>query len=103
MTTGLSGTREEERGKIEAEDANSRDTLLTANSKLHQRLSVLFDGLSATASASVGQLEIRQVACDSRKVGPQSLFFALQGARSDGNAFLKDAIANGAVAIASAD
>ena len=42
------------------------------------------------------------VACDSRKVVAGSLFFALPGAKTDGNEFVADALARGAVAIASA-
>jgi len=45
---------------------------------------------------------IAAVACDSRKVGAETLFFALPGAKTDGNDFTKDAIVRGAVAIASA-
>jgi len=37
------------------------------------------------------QLEIRKVACDSRKVEPV-IFFALHGAKADGNTFIRDAI-----------
>jgi UDP-N-acetylmuramoyl-L-alanyl-D-glutamate--2,6-diaminopimelate ligase len=44
---------------------------------------------------------IAAVACDSRKVTADTLFFALTGAKADGNEFVKDAIAHGAVAIAS--
>jgi UDP-N-acetylmuramoyl-L-alanyl-D-glutamate--2,6-diaminopimelate ligase len=46
-------------------------------------------------------LEIRQVACDSRKVQPRALFFALHGAKADGNEFIRDAVSRGAAAIAS--
>jgi len=35
------------------------------------------------------------VACDSRKVQPGALFFALHGAKADGNAFIQDAIKRG--------
>jgi UDP-N-acetylmuramoyl-L-alanyl-D-glutamate--2,6-diaminopimelate ligase len=52
-------------------------------------------------SAASAQLEIQGIACDSRKVSPGDLFFALHGAKTDGNAFLQDAIARGAIAIAS--
>ena len=103
MTTGLSDTREEERREITPQAADSRDTLLTTNSKLPKALRALFDGVPATVPAAVAQLEIRQIACDSRKAAPQSLFFALHGAKADGNTFLKDAIANGAIAIVSED
>ena len=66
-------------------------------------LSALFEGVEASVPATAAGLEIRQVACDSRKVQPQALFFALHGARVDGNAFLRDAVSRGAVAIASED
>jgi UDP-N-acetylmuramoyl-L-alanyl-D-glutamate--2,6-diaminopimelate ligase len=45
--------------------------------------------------------EILQIACDSRKVKPGALFFALRGAKENGAAFIQDALARGAVAIAS--
>jgi len=44
---------------------------------------------------------IQAVACDSRKVQPGALFFALPGTKADGNTFVADAVAHGAVAIAS--
>ena len=44
--------------------------------------------------------EIRQIACDSRKVKPGALFFALRGAKEDGKAFIQDAISRGVVTIA---
>ena len=50
-----------------------------------------------------GDLEIRQVTCDSRKVKARALFFALHGAKADGNAFIRDAVSLGAAAIVSED
>ena len=44
---------------------------------------------------------IRALACDSRKVAPGTLFFALPGAKADGFGFVRSAIERGAVAIAS--
>jgi len=67
------------------------------------RLENLLKGASVAAPVSANAMEILDVACDSRRLRPQSLFFALHGAKADGNAFLKDAIANGAMAIASED
>jgi len=67
------------------------------------KLSALFEGVAAGVPASAGNLDIRQVACDSRKVQPQALFFALHGAKADGNTFIRDAVSRGAVAIASED
>ncbi len=67
------------------------------------KLSALFAGVEASVPAGAGDLDIRQVACDSRKVQPRALFFALHGAKADGNAFIRDAVSRGAVAIASED
>jgi UDP-N-acetylmuramoyl-L-alanyl-D-glutamate--2,6-diaminopimelate ligase len=74
---------------------------------IRRKLSELFIGMGKdmeiAVPAGVGGLEIRQVACDSRKVQPGALFFALHGAKADGNAFIQDAVKQGAVAIASAE
>jgi UDP-N-acetylmuramoyl-L-alanyl-D-glutamate--2,6-diaminopimelate ligase len=67
------------------------------------KLSALLAGVEADVPAGSSELEIRQVACDSRKVQGRALFFALHGAKADGNAFVRDAIASGAVAVASED
>lgn len=53
-------------------------------------------GLSGRANTRIASLT-----CDSRKVVADTLFFALPGAKTDGNEFVKDAIARGAVGIAS--
>ena len=66
-----------------------------------KKLTELFHGVETTFPAGAKDLEIRQVACDSRKVQPGALFFALHGAKADGNAFIQDAIKRGAAAIAS--
>jgi UDP-N-acetylmuramoyl-L-alanyl-D-glutamate--2,6-diaminopimelate ligase len=63
----------------------------------------LLQGIDASVPSAAQELDIRQVACDSRKVHPRALFFALHGAQADGNAFIRDAVSRGAVAIASED
>jgi UDP-N-acetylmuramoyl-L-alanyl-D-glutamate--2,6-diaminopimelate ligase len=65
------------------------------------KLAALLKDVEADLLPSAAEIEIRQVACDSRKVEAGTLFFALHGAKVDGNAFVHDAIAKGAVAIAS--
>jgi UDP-N-acetylmuramoyl-L-alanyl-D-glutamate--2,6-diaminopimelate ligase len=65
------------------------------------KLGALLKDVEADLLASAAEIEIRQVASDSRKVEEGTLFFALHGAKVDGNAFARDAIAKGAVAIAS--
>ncbi len=67
------------------------------------KLGALLAGVEADVPAESGELEIRQVACDSRKAQAGALFFALHGAKVDGNAFVRDAVARGAVAVASED
>lgn len=66
-----------------------------------RKLRALLEGIDVQANALAGDLEVTQIACDSRKVQPGSFFFALHGAKADGNAFVPEAIARGAVAIAS--
>ncbi len=67
------------------------------------KLHAVLAGVEADVPADSGELEIRQVVCDSRKVQAHALFFALHGAKADGNAFVRDAVARGAAAIASED
>ncbi|HXY25695.1 MAG TPA: UDP-N-acetylmuramoyl-L-alanyl-D-glutamate--2,6-diaminopimelate ligase [Candidatus Acidoferrum sp.] len=65
------------------------------------RLRDVFQNAGATLPSGSDEIEITQVACDSRKVQPGALFFALHGAKADGNAFVQDALKQGAAAIAS--
>jgi len=67
------------------------------------KLEDLFGGAGIELPSAAASMEIQQVTVDSRKVRPGSLFFALHGAKADGNAFAADAVKRGAVAIASAD
>jgi UDP-N-acetylmuramoyl-L-alanyl-D-glutamate--2,6-diaminopimelate ligase len=66
-----------------------------------RKLGDLFENTGAALPAGSAETEVRQVACDSRKVLPRALFFALRGAKADGNAFVRDAVGRGAIAIAS--
>ncbi len=56
-----------------------------------------------TVAPATSNPEILQIACDSRKVKPGALFFALRGAKEDGAVFIQDAVARGAVAVAGED
>ena len=51
--------------------------------------------------AAHSDLEIQEIAYDSRKVKPGTLFVAIRGEKTDGNNFVSDAVARGAVAIVS--
>src|SRR2546430_14918527 len=56
-----------------------------------RKLSEVLQGVETALPAAAKSLEIRQVACDSRKVRPGALFLALHGAKADGNKFIQDA------------
>jgi UDP-N-acetylmuramoyl-L-alanyl-D-glutamate--2,6-diaminopimelate ligase len=104
MTTGLSQTQEEERNFTKKQTDDSRDDSVRESPRPRSIvLGALLQGVQASVPATVGEIEIRQVACDSRKVQPRCLFFALHGAKADGNAFIRDAVARGAVAVVSED
>ena len=103
MTTGLSGTREEQ-AEIACYGAESRGGRIGGAPATHRKtLQELLQGVVFTAPPAARNPEIFQVICDSRKATANSLFFALQGAKADGNAFLQDAIAHGAVGIVSGE
>jgi UDP-N-acetylmuramoyl-L-alanyl-D-glutamate--2,6-diaminopimelate ligase len=69
--------------------------------RVAQRLDALLDGTGATLSDAQSGFSIRNISCDSRKVQPQGLFFALQGAKEDGTKFARDAVSRGAIAVVS--
>lgn len=99
---GLTQTKEQERtSATNLSDDQRGDAMPECVPNRNVKLSALLDGVESSVSAAVGELDIRQVVCDSRKVQPGTLFFALHGVKADGNAFIRDAVARGAVAIAS--
>ncbi len=59
------------------------------------------DSLDQKAVQAHGDLVILEIAYDSRKVKPETLFVAIRGEKTDGNLFVSDAIARGAAAILS--
>src|SRR5712671_7638647 len=104
MSIGLTPT-EEKKSDSTAEHANNErgQSMPGRIAGQSSKLSALLEGVEGSVPSSAGDLDIRQVACDSRKVQPRALFFALHGAKADGNAFIRDAVSRGAVAIASED
>ena len=65
------------------------------------KLQDVLAGIEFVQPASNPGLEIMNMACHTSKVSPGTLFFALRGAKADGNQFVPDAVARGAAAIAS--
>lgn len=63
-------------------------------------LKELIGDLQAEAIEGDCTLNINGIAYDSRKVEPDYLFVAIEGFKTDGHNFIKDAVARGAVAVA---
>jgi UDP-N-acetylmuramoyl-L-alanyl-D-glutamate--2,6-diaminopimelate ligase len=98
MTTELREPKNAaESGKVmERRDADTRQT---GNRSLS--LGEVFSKTGASMAAAENALQIRSIVCDSRKAAPGSVFFALHGAKEDGNRYVRAAIERGAIAIAS--
>jgi UDP-N-acetylmuramoyl-L-alanyl-D-glutamate--2,6-diaminopimelate ligase len=65
------------------------------------QLSKLLQNVPHTSNKAFQEIEIRGLAYDSRKVGPDCLFVAIKGEKTDGNLFAAQALERGAVAILS--
>src|SRR6266849_1966030 len=65
------------------------------------RIAKLLRGIEPKGFVAQGDLEIANVAYDSRKISPGALFVAIRGEKTDGNKFVADAAGRGAVAVAS--
>lgn len=64
------------------------------------RLKDVIRGLDYKASSSFsGDIEIKGIACDSRLVKKDYLFVAVNGVRSDGHKFVREAVERGAAAV----
>ena len=101
MRTGLSQLEDTSNPKTNHADERQENSSARRVSPRSVKLRDLLQGTEAHVPDSAQELEIRQVACDSRKVQPRALFFALHGAKADGNEFIRDAVSRGAAAIAS--
>lgn len=60
-----------------------------------------FPELNELLLSEIGAIEIGGITADSRKAAPGSLFVAVAGTKADGAAYVKDAVAKGAVAVVS--
>lgn len=101
MRTGLSQIEDTSNSKTNHTDERGEASSPTRVSPRSTKLKDLLKGTEGSIPPAAQELEIRQVGCDSRKVKPRALFFALHGAQADGNAFVRDAVSRGAAAIAS--
>src|SRR5215813_4590695 len=93
--------QEKERHLVNEAESDSKNSAGGKTQSAAQRLDVLLAGTGAALSETQAAITIRSVACDSRKVQLQGLFFALQGAKEDGAKFARDAVSRGAVVVVS--
>jgi UDP-N-acetylmuramoyl-L-alanyl-D-glutamate--2,6-diaminopimelate ligase len=101
MKMGLSQEEQVQDAATNQVDSQRTHSARANSTDSGRKLSEVFQGVETALPAGASSLEIRQVACDSRKVKPGALFFAMHGAKADGNKFIQDALKRGAVAIAS--
>ncbi len=83
-------------------DVVPRERKDTTTKKAADRVKVtdLFANCESARIIGRGDVEIRSVAYDSRKIEPGGIFFALRGTKSNGLEFVADAVRAGAVAVA---
>jgi len=101
MKIGLSQEEQVQDVATNRTDSQRKNSARASATDTGRKLSEVFEGVGIALPAGASALEIRQVTCDSRKVRPGALFFALHGAKADGNKFIQDAVKRGAIAIAS--
>ena len=65
------------------------------------KLQPVLAGTEVATIGGPGTIEVRSIECDSRKVAPGGIFFALHGVKLDGARFVADALRRGAIAVAS--
>ena len=63
------------------------------------KLSEILNGISDLKAKGNIDIDIEDIACDSRKVKPESLFVAIKGYDVDGHDYIEEAINKGAAAI----
>ncbi|HAZ66526.1 MAG TPA: UDP-N-acetylmuramoyl-L-alanyl-D-glutamate--2,6-diaminopimelate ligase [Opitutae bacterium] len=68
----------------------------------HASLTTLLKGIPTLGRSGMWHNRITAIVTDSRRMVPGALFFALDGIRSQGHAFVNEAVARGAAAIISA-
>ena len=62
------------------------------------RLHSLLRQVGLEPGADLEDAEVTSISCDSRRIGPGTLFIGLPGSRNDGGSFWRQALADGAVA-----
>jgi UDP-N-acetylmuramoyl-L-alanyl-D-glutamate--2,6-diaminopimelate ligase len=82
-------------------DESEAHMTLAGTARAAIRMAKLLRGVDTRDEAAHGDLEISELAYDSRLVKPGTLFVAIHGEKTDGNKFVPDAVNRGAVAVIS--
>jgi UDP-N-acetylmuramoyl-L-alanyl-D-glutamate--2,6-diaminopimelate ligase len=98
MPTGISCTSYRE---IVGTEAKQEQTVARKEQTGGVALRTLLEGVNVRSAVLTGELQVRQISNDSRKVQPGALFVAIHGLATDGNLFARDAATRGALAILS--
>jgi UDP-N-acetylmuramoyl-L-alanyl-D-glutamate--2,6-diaminopimelate ligase len=101
MTKGISCSDEGEKTAVPREDAERKQTVAKQEHSAGVPLASLLEGVELRSAAPLLDLRIRQIACDSRKAQPGTLFVAIHGVCTDGNLYAKDAASRGTVVVIS--
>src|SRR5262249_24839510 len=91
----------QEREDKRVNEAEPEKSVVKRTQPVARPLDALLEGTGESLTAAQTTILIDNVACDSRKVQAQGLFFALQGAKEDGAKFARDAVSRGAIAVVS--
>lgn len=103
MATGIRNRSELEKSSVQVVEAEREQTVAEREQAGGITLRTLLGSMPVRSGLPNHDLPIQQIANDSRKVQPGALFVAIHGVSSDGNLFVKDAVARGAVAVMSED
>jgi UDP-N-acetylmuramoyl-L-alanyl-D-glutamate--2,6-diaminopimelate ligase len=103
MSTGIGYTSEIDKFGGPDGEAERKQTVAERGQTDERTLRALLEGVEVRSELPTRDLPIRQVANDSRKVQPGTLFVAIHGVATDGNLYARDAAARGAVAVISED
>jgi UDP-N-acetylmuramoyl-L-alanyl-D-glutamate--2,6-diaminopimelate ligase len=86
---------------VTANDESETNMTTAGTARAALRLTKILRGIDTRSTAAHGDLEILELAYDSRQVKPGTLFVAIHGEKTDGNKFVSDAVGRGAVAVIS--
>jgi UDP-N-acetylmuramoyl-L-alanyl-D-glutamate--2,6-diaminopimelate ligase len=90
---------EHDKSKASANRGANRGGKSPADSEME--LAEVLEGIAGVCVSGPSDPEVKSIACDSRRVAPGTMFFALPGDKVDGNQFVSEALRRGARVIAS--